>query len=357
VGETATPASERADSQAPAGNGEAGAAVLPAGATRAGAPVPTAAPDVPSEAPDVQAQAPDAVPRALQVVGSIVAPTTLLTALFIYFGLMYAVGYYRYFGVNYTVLDLPTQGFLILSASSATLPLALLAVGGLLALSLYQLPVERSSGVVRRLLVRVWLPVVALTGVVLVGLVLITAVFGRSVFPATFAEARGLSLSIGVVLLAYAAHLRRALIPRTSGRADNTRASTPVALTVASWVCVAVLFGVGLFWAVGSYALRRGGEDGVGHAAGLRCAPDVVLYSAQSLDLESAGVPEEPATTADGAYRFRYPGLKLVPQAGDQYLLLPADWVPGARPAILLPRSDALRLEFVRVAPPVPGAC
>jgi hypothetical protein len=174
---------------------------------------------------------------------------------------------------------------------------------------------------------------------------------------ATFAEARGLSLSIGVVLLAYATHLRRALIPRTSAQADHARASTPVALTVASWVCVAVLFGVGLFWAVGSYAIRRGGEDGVGHAAGLQCAPDVVLYSAQSLDLQSAGVPEEPATTADGAYRFRYPGLKLVPQPGDQYLLLPADWVPGARPAILLPRSDALRLEFVRVAPPVPGAC
>src|SRR3954451_23292540 len=393
VGETATPASERVDPRPPAGKGEAGAAVLPAGATRAAAPVPAADPataasdgararqdttSAPAEpaadpapaasdgaraqqdttsAPAVAFEGADAVPRALQVVGSIVAPTTLLTALFIYFGLMYAVGYCRYSGVTYTALDLPTQGFLMVSPNSATVPLVLLAAGGLLALSLYRLPVERSSGVVRRLLIRVWLPLVVLTGVVLVGLVAITAVFRRSVFPATFPEARGLSLSIGVVLLAYATHLRRALTTRASARSDHPGATTPVALTVATWVCVAVLFGVGLFWAVGSYAIRMGDQDGARHAAGLHCAPDVVLYSAQSLDLQSAGVPEEPATTADGAYRFRYPGLKLVPQAGNQYLLLPADWVPGSRPAILLPRSDSLRLEFVRVTAPVPGAC
>jgi hypothetical protein len=102
--------------------------------------------------------------------------------------------------------------------------------------------------------------------------------------------------------------------------------------------------------------MRMGTQEAVGHVAGLRCAPDVVLYSEKSLNLQYAGVWEEPSATPDGAYGFRYPGLKLVPQPGKQYLLLPADWTPGTRPAILLPRSDALRLEATTV-PTGTGAC
>jgi hypothetical protein len=119
-------------------------------------------------------------------------------------------------------------------------------------------------------------------------------------------------------------------------------------------VCLSLLFGVGLFWAVGSYAIRMGAEGARAHAAGLPCAPDVVLYSDHPLDLQFAGAHEEPVPGADGVNRFRYSHLKLVPQAGKQYLLLPADWAPSTRPAILLSRSDSLRLEFITV-PSTPG--
>jgi hypothetical protein len=307
------------------------------------------------EASAVSFEAADAVPQALKVVGSIVAPTTLLTALFLYFGLLYAVAYYRYFGVNYTVLDLPNQGYLILSASTATLPLALLAATALVVLWLYQLPLDALSTRAHRLLRRWWLPAVAIVAVLLLALVAADALFSVRLFPAGFWEARGLSLSIGIVLLAYAAHLRSALAPgvpaaRTGGRSH-------VSLTVAKWVCLSLLFGVGLFWAVGSYAIRMGEEGAEGHAAGLRCAPDVVLYSEEPLGLQFAGVPEEAVPGPDGVNRFRYSNLKLVPQAGKQYLLLPADWVPSARPAILLSRSDSLRLEFTTVAPAAAGNC
>ncbi len=296
----------------------------------------------------------DAVPQALKVVGSIGAPTTLLTALFLYFGLLYAVAYDRYFGVNYTVLDLPNQGYLILSASTATLPLALLAATSLVVLWIYQRPLEDLSSDTRRLLHRWLLPAVAVLGVVLLGLVAADVLFAVRLFPAGFWEARGLGLSVGIVLLAYAAHLRSALRTRP---AAPTRGRTHVSLTVATWVCVALLFGVGLFWAVGSYALRMGEEGAEGHAAGLRCAPDVVLYSQEPLDLRFAGVREETVPGPDGVNRYRYSQLKLVPQAGKQYLLLPADWVPSARPAILLSRSDSLRLEFTTVATSADGSC
>jgi hypothetical protein len=323
-------------------------------------------------------EAAESVPKALQVVGSIIAPTTLLTALFVYFGLLYAIGYYRYFGVNYTVLDLPTQGLLILSASTAVVPLATLAAVALLALWIYRLPLERSSERVRRWLARTLLPAVAAAGAVLLGLVAADTLLHLPVFPTSFPEGRGISLSAGVVLLAWAARLRTVLAPTEAAGQDRgpaPRAWTPravlalarrallaatrpakqdhrpghVALTGGKWVCLSVLFGVGLFWAVGSYALRLGPQDAQGFVANLRCAPDVVLYSEKSLNLVTSGVPEEPAAAPEGAYGFRYPGLKLVPQAGDQYLLLPADWAPGGRPAILLPPSDSLRLEFTPV--------
>ena len=343
------------------------------------------APGEPGRTDAASFEAAEAVPKALQVVGSIVAPTTLLTALFVYFGLMYAIGYYRYFGVNYTVLDLPTQGLLILSASTAVVPLATLAAVMLVSLWIYRLPLERSPDEVRRWLSSTLLPVVAAVGVALLALVVAETLFRQRIFPSSFPEGRGISLSAGVVLLAWATRLRTTLVQvetaepgrgAATGKTPHgvlalarralraaTRPAKPdqrpghVALTVAKWVCLSLLFGIGLFWAVGSYALRLGPQDAQGLVAHLRCAPDVVVYSERSLNLFMAGVTEEPATSPDGAYGFRYPGLKLVPQAGDQYLLIPADWAPAARPAIVLPRSDTLRLEFTPVGTTGPGTC
>ena len=385
-----TSADEVADPPAPAAGARSKAAV-PAARSVPPTDLPPPAVDAesrgrqddsePSDQQDQSTAAPfeaaEAVPRALQVVGSIVAPTTLLTALFVYFGLMYAIGYYRYFGVNYTVLDLPTQGLLILSASTAVMPLATLAAVMLVSLWIYRLPLERSSDTVRRWLSLTLLPVVAAAGAALLALVAAETLLRLQVFPASFPEGRGISLSAGVVLLAWAARLRATLAPTEPAEHERATAATAsrrgvlalarraltaatrptkpdegpghVALTVAKWVCLSVLFGIGMFWAVGSYALRLGPQDAQGFVTNLRCAPDVVLYSEKSLNLFTAGVAEEPATSPEGAYGFRYPGLKLVPQAGDQYLLLPADWAPGARPAIVLPRSDALRLEFTPV--------
>jgi hypothetical protein len=116
-------------------------------------------------------------------------------------------------------------------------------------------------------------------------------------------------------------------------------------LLVAKWASLFVLVSVGLFWAVGSYAIGTGTGMARGFTAAMRCAPEVVLYSDKSLDMRAAGVPGEPVPGPDAG--FRYAGLRLVPQAGDQYLLLPADWAYGGRPALLLPHRDGLRLEFL----------
>jgi hypothetical protein len=306
------------------------------------------------EEPATLFEAAHAIPRALQIAGSIVAPTTLLTALFVYFGLMYAIAYYRYFGVNYTVLNVPIQGYLILSVSTAVLPMALIAAAALLALWLYQMRLDSLAAEARRIMYYGVYPLVGLLGLALVTFAAVDTLMGIAMYPVAMLEARGLSLSIGVVLLGYAGRLRRELAPRRS--THRASGDVPLTLTVAKWGSCCLLLAIGLFWAVGSYAIRMGMEGAQGFARSLRCAPDVVLYSEKDLNFKSSGLSEETPSASDVSYGYRYSGLKLVPQAGDSYLLIPADWSPGGRAAIVLPRSDSVRLEFLW-APSKPPGC
>jgi hypothetical protein len=83
-----------------------------------------------------------------------------------------------------------------------------------------------------------------------------------------------------------------------------------------------------------------------GLAADLPAQSDVVLYSEKSQSLQGPGVREVTCQNPNATYRFRYDGLKLVPQSGNQYLLLPAGWTPAEGAAMLIPRTEAIRLEF-----------
>ena len=284
-----------------------------------------------------------ALPRVLRIVGSVVAPTSLLTALMIYFGVLYSVAYYRYFGVNHTVLGLSVQDLLILSADAAVPPLTFLAGATLLTVAVLRLPVHRLSLRTRRILTRWIAPALTAAGAGLVVMAAAEAYFGLPVFPAGFLEARGLSLSIGVLVIVYAIHLRRTGDPERANRARQA----PEGLVVATWASLFVLVAVGLFWAVGSYAIGAGTGNAQGFTAALPCAPEIVVYSEKDLGLDATDIRAEQSSVADGAYRFRYRGLRLVPKPGDQYLLLPSDWARGGRPAVLLPRADSVRLEFL----------
>lgn len=293
--------------------------------------------------PDFEAAA--ALPRVLKIIGSVVAPTTLMTALLFYFGLMYAIGFFRYFRVNYSVLNLPLQDYLVLSEDGLMLPLIFVAAIALLALWLYQH--ETLLTKIRGIWSRVLVSAVALIGLILVGLAMVDAVFHVSVFPTNFWEARGLGLSMGVLLLGYTARLRRVIAAKQ--RAKQMPRRVPEAVVVAKWAAVFVLVSAGLFWAVGSYAILVGQGHARDIEADLPSSPDVGLYSEKGLGLGGVGAPgvhEVLCQSSDPAYRFRYDGLKLVPQSGNQYVFLPAGWTSANGTAIVIPRSDKIRLEF-----------
>jgi hypothetical protein len=275
----------------------------------------------------------EALPRVLKVVGAVVAPTTLLTALLFYFGRMHITGMFRYLRVPFSVLDLTVQDYLVRSADGLFVPIA--GAAGVVLVGLWVdgfvsrvLPAHSRRTVGRRAA-----PFLALAGIGL----LAVAVVGLTE-PAAFEaapELPGLCLAVGVLLLAWAVRLLRLDVSR------------PATVVVAQWGAVFAVVAVGLFWGVGNYAVGVGLTRGQQIAQDLPNTPDAVVYSEKTLRLKAPGVTEtDCGENADASYRFRYDGLKLVLQSGGQYLFLPAGWTRNEGAAILLPRGDSVRVEF-----------
>jgi hypothetical protein len=308
-------------------------------------PRPGQPPDPRRERPAGGAGEPDrspfeGLPQLTRLLGTIVAPTTLLTALLFYFGFSHAYWYYDYFGVNATLLGLTTRDYVQKSLDGLFVPMLVVACAGLLLLWGHALVRARLGAGARPGVLRVLVPAVAATGLVLVATALV------SVFVATPLSRRlvgtPLALAAGVLLLVYAVHLWRL-----------TGGSAPRALwvAVAEWAGVFVLVGLSLTWAASDYSASVALTRARRTVAQLPTYPSVVVYSERNLSLRAPGVRETRCGDPEAAYRYRYEGLTLVLQSGDQYLFLPRRWTPADGVALLIPRSDALRLEFLR-----PGA-
>ncbi len=284
------------------------------------------------------ATAPDEQPakKVLTIVGAVLAQGTVLTALLFYFGMLHAHYMFAYFGVNYTVLGLTAQDFLIRSADGLFVPLTVVAAVSLTALWLFRAIWPRLPGPARRLLVHAAGPVAGALGLLAILLAGVAFVDPRP-FDA-FPWLAGSCLAVGVPLAAWAFRSRRR--------------STSFA-AVAEWTACFVLVAVGLFWAAGDYSSAVGTGRAQNIAAGLPQSADVVLFSEKALQSRVAGVVE---TTCAGS-GFRYDGLKLVMQAGDRYVLLPATWTPATGSAVVLPRSDGVRLEFAAPGTAQVGGC
>ncbi|QWF83547.1 hypothetical protein HUW46_06990 [Amycolatopsis sp. CA-230715] len=272
---------------------------------------------------------PHGLGQVLKTAGAVVAPTTVLTALLFYFGRLHAYWFFYYFGVNSTVLGLSTQDYLVRSADGLFVPLAVLASIGLAVVWLHRLVRRPSLDDAHPLLVRI-----AKIGAVVLGLFL-TCVGVLNILRVPFLDfaiaVPPFSFAFGVLLLMYASRRRATGGTRTA---------------LAEWAAVFVLVSLSLFWFATDYSAAVG--TGQAHAleADLAYEPDTVLYSERSLSLRVRGVTETPCHAGENAYKFRYDGLKLVLQSGDQYLFLPAGWHPATGSAILIPRAAPVRLEF-----------
>jgi hypothetical protein len=279
----------------------------------------------------------------VNLLGTVVAPTTLLTSLLFYFGWSHAYYFYDYFGVNSTLLGLSTRDYVQKAVDGLFIPMLVLAGVGLLALWAHSLLRARLALGSRPYALRL------IAGMAAVGLVLAIGGFW-SVFAVTalrrwlYGTAAPLSLAFGVLLLLYTFHLWRSF---ATGQRTPGPAPGPAWGAVAEWAAVFVLVGLSLFWAANNYSVAVGRQRAHQMVLQLPREPSVVLFSERSLSLVAPGVREVRCKDPQAGYRFRYDGLKLLPQSSGQYLLLPETWSRRNGVAILIPKNDSLRLELV----------
>jgi hypothetical protein len=364
------------------------------------------------------------LPQVTKFLGSVVAPTTLLTALLFYFGWLHAYWFFRSLGVHSTVLDLSTRDYVQRSVDSLFVPIvvmaavavpalwgharlhrrvrdeppphwlpALLAGLGTLGLVLTVSGLWRSVSAGKQLVIltgvlaRVARLETIITVVGLVGLAVAATSVVYQTLPAyrqrtlgqqrhiaaaatagaaaaagslavryaawaalpagdsrrSPAGATAMGLAIGVGLLVYVVHMHRAA---TAGRDGTVLPSLWTA--VAEWAVVFSLVAVSLFWAAGDYSAAVGRERAAQLIRQLNDYPEAVIFSERSLSLTAPGVTQSLCDDAGSAYKVRYDGLRLIWQSGGQYLLLTPEWNSRTGSALLLPRSDTIRLEFLR---------
>jgi hypothetical protein len=307
---------------------------------------PVVEPEAPDGAEQDTVEVSEALPRLVKIAAEVIAPVTLLTALLFQFGRLHSAGYFRHFGVNFTVLDLTFNDYIVSGADGLFVPAAGACALALVLLWLHRLVVSRLAAGSRQRALRAVAPAAGVVGAVLVSLALLDLLSDVRLFWGD-SEAGGLSLAIGVLLLVYALRLVR--LSRSAPRRSE-------GAQLAEWGAAFLLVSVGLYWAVGNYAFGVGTGRAMQLQQALPTQPAAVLYSQLSQSLAVAGVTEVRCADLEAAYRFRYEGFRLVRQAGNQYLLVASTWTRDTGTAVLIPRGTGVRLEF-RTAVTDSGPC
>ncbi|KAF2415471.1 hypothetical protein B2K11_19985 [Microbacterium sp. B35-30] len=289
--------------------------------------------------------------QVVKSVAAIITPLTLITALMYYFGLIHAYWFFSTFGVDYTVFNLSPEDYIIRSADGLIFPFCVAALAILALTWLFQFI---APGIGERAIHWITLVVVPVFSVLGIGCVVLAGF--AFLKPLDFVDTPavgGLALVFGVLLLTGAIRAMRRLAERAS--TDRPRASA--SWVVAEWTAVIMLVSVGLFWAAGDWSARVGKERANQVEDQLDTWPSVVLYSEQSLNLHEPGVTESVCPGVESAFGYRYDGLALITQEGGQLLLLPRAWSSTNGTAIVLTKTDSVRLEFTPSTSPAPTTC
>ena len=282
------------------------------------------------------------LPSVTRLMREIVAPTTLVTGLLFFFGWGHAYWFFRYFGVDSSSLGLGRSDYLMRSVDGLFIPVAVLAVIGLVVAWGRRL----GEGLLTSLRPPAgWVPrIAAVLGVLLV-LNGISALFVATIFNHWLAVGP-LSLAIGIGILFYLLH--------------HSGTSGPEWLMVTEWLAVFVLVGLSLFWAAFDYSAAVGRSRAAQFVDELPTSPEAIVYSEARLNLTAAGVTEvRCAGDPELAYGFRYDGLTLLWQTDDELVLVPRSWTRADGVTVVIPRGSGVRLEFRRgdATTPVSPGC
>jgi len=317
-------------------------------------------PDVDAPGPASGAIAPAAVPpepagvagllgRNLRVVAGFIAPTTLIAALFLYFGYVWTDALYEYYGIDAATLQFSAQDYMLRSVQALYVP-----VGALLLITLVAVWVHPvvASTVLRHRQSRTLRGI--LIGGAVVGGTLILAGISAVVFPSWWAApgrlvtahgsesmAAPLFACTGVLLLSYLRSLNRARRRGRPSAAGDTRERLSAGVVLA-------IVTLTVFWSANNFAIQYGRGTAIALAEQLSLRPAVIIDTTEALFLNRLPGVEEtalPSQTTDQKYHFRYRGLRLLAQSGDRMFFVPSKWTPGAGTALMLRDNPDIRVQ------------
>ena len=295
------------------------------------------------------------------LVGWVVAPTSLVTGVLYYAGRLRSEGYWNFFGVDQALLEMSTTDYMVRSVDTI-FPLALAVAVSVLVGHRLHLAVRHRLFVSER----VWC-LQALRVGLFVGAVLCLAVTAANLFPAALGplDPAGIGATapdllpilamVGTAALGYAIYLSG---PRSIDAGGYIRLPRPSAPVLFPLCFLMILW---LFWEAELWAYARGEEE----AQTTDPISSVVVYSPAPLQLEGLRVAPhrfeaEPAdgsaqsalAPGTGGYRYRYGGLSLLRYSKGNYFLL----IEGDDRVVVLRASPELRFEFKPVGPPIGGS-
>jgi hypothetical protein len=279
------------------------------------------------------------------VVGGVVAPVTLVTAVLFYFGYVHTRAMFGYFGLDVGLLGFSTQDFVMRSPVVLLVPLLVLLLGAALLLlgdGLLRRRLEALDPDTHRRRVHT---VVVVGAVVLVAGVALTLAFPAVGGWVLYPLVTPVVLGTGAGLAVYGAALARRL-PAPSDQVSPSgpdHARPTVMLLLLSTVVTA------LFWATATLAQWAGYTQADDLAADLTVLPAVVLDTPQQLQTAD-GVVEQQALEADDDDRFqwRYTHLRLLAEGAGHLFLVPDRWTSDGA-TLVVP------IDEVRISLPFPG--
>lgn len=270
-------------------------------------------------------------------------PTTLATALLIYFGYVATRARYDYFGVPLDMTglsnqDLMLQGLEVVYVPAAMLFLGILTFVGIHALVQWQLSrdTEADGAFAGNALLAYF---IIFVGALLIARALI-GMFLQDSSTSVVIGATPLSLAFGPAAVGYGVWVygQQRGRPLLSQRLARNGA-----------MCGVGLFVAGLFWAstelAWAYGTGRGEED----AGQLANRPEVVVETKEPLDTLPTGITATrlgAAGEGDVVHRHRYAGFRLLLASGGRLFLVTPDWVLGRDRTIVLPYDD-IRVQLL----------
>jgi hypothetical protein len=272
--------------------------------------------------------------RLAGLIGSVVAPATLISGIAYYFGWRREQAFAGYFGIDTSLLDFSSTDYVIRSVDALFVPLLALLLAALAALSLHVLLAQRRLQVIAA-------PSIATAGVgaLVIGVLL---AWGHAVSP-EYVYLQALGPGVGALLIAYALSQLRA-----------GAASLSALRVVAGAVAL-----VSLFWATSEYADGRGRELARRLAADLLVNPRVTIFSKENLNIRPAdfGDPTCPPVfvtrSRKAAYQYRYDGFTFLLRSGGRYFVTVTPqhperaWQPY-QPVLVVPEDAGIRIQVNR---------